>query len=771
MTQTVIKNPNWWRRRTGMERALTLVSIVCSLALIVLIISLVSVILNDKSKEGFMKSTAEALNGHDSPKVHIITAESSKKNKSPGVNNNNDDVCLTPGCVHAASKMLEQIDEEFEPCDDFYEFSCGQYILNTMIPDDKVSVNAFSVISDKLQEQLKTIITSPIEEDEIEPFKMVKKLYTACMNKTLIEERGLKPLVDIHDEMGGWPVVKGDAWDESKWTWQQSVKDFRKRGYSTDYIFDFSVGTDLKNSSRRIIDIDQSALGLSREYLVKGFENPIVQAYHAYQVDMAVLYGADKSRAEKEMRDVLDLEFALANISLPNEKRRNATALYNPITIRDLQIKYPYNDWLDYFNAILPPVSQVTEDEVIIISVISFFDELGPLLAKTPKRTLANYVMWRITGFSSYFLTEQLRKRQLQYSTAISGKQEQEPRWKECIDLASGSLSTGSGALYVRKYFKQDSKAAALKMVMSIKEEFERILKTVPWMDSTTRVAALSKVKSMTTHIGYPDELMDDNKLIEFYKPVKVDENKYLESVLSINIFGTDRAFKKLREPVNKTDWITHSRPAVVNAFYSSIENSIQFPAGILQGQFFSAERPRYLNYGAIGFVIGHEITHGFDDQGRQFDLDGNLVDWWEEETKKAYLEKARCIIEQYGNFTEPNVELKLNGINTQGENIADNGGIKEAYLAYQRYIAENGNEQKLPGLNYTTNQLFWISAAQTWCSVYRPEAMKMRITTGVHSPGQFRVLGPLSNMKEFSKDFNCPEGSPMNPAHKCEVW
>lgn len=191
-------------------------------------------------------------------------------------------------------------------------------------------------------------------------------------------------------------------------------------------------------------------------------------------------------------------------------------------------------------------------------------------------RTIANYVMWRITGFSSYFLTETLRKRQLQYSTAISGKQEQEPRWKECIDLASGSLSTGSGALYVRKYFKQNAKEAALEMVNEIKKEFESILKTVPWMDDTTRAAAMSKVKKMVTHIGYPDELMDDKKLIEFYTNVTIDENKYLESILSINIFGTDRAFKKLREPVNKTDWVTHSKPAVVNAFYSSIENSIR---------------------------------------------------------------------------------------------------------------------------------------------------------------------------------------------------
>lgn len=368
--------------------------------------------------------------------------------------------------------------------------------------------------------------------------------------------------------------------------------------------------------------------------------------------------------------------------------------------------------------------------------------------------------MWRITGFSSYFLTEQLRKRQLQYSTAISGKQEQEPRWKECIDLASGSLSTGSGALYVRKYFKQDSKAAALEMVNSIKEEFESILKTVPWMDSKTRAAALCKVKTMVTHIGYPDELMDDKKLIEFYKNVKVDEDKYLESILSINIFGTDRAFKKLREPVNKTDWITHSKPAVVNAFYSSIENSIRelkltniichfydmlfvnfrIPSrhsarSVLLGRSTTLHelrsyRIRYWtwNYSRLVFyfnifrhVFNSSIFQGFDDQGRQFDSDGNLVDWWEEDTKKAYLEKARCIIEQYGNFTEPNVKLNLNGINTQGENIADNGGIKEAYLAYKKFVQDNGVEKKLPGLNFTANQLFWISAAQTWCSVYRP--------------------------------------------------
>lgn len=764
--QTVIKNPSWWRQRTALEKTLTLISIVGIIAIAVLAISLVTVILNDKARESrpINKSTAQALEG--GPGQHLIVSEKSNPTTTPA------NICLTPGCIHAASRILEAMDNSIEPCDDFYNFACGGFIKNTLIPDEKVSVNTFSIIGDKLQEQLRTLIIEEPLPGESKPFTLAKDLFKACMNKTLIEERGVKALQDILENLGGWPVLKADKWDEkSEWSWIQSVKDFRKAGYSMDYIFDFSVGIDLKNSEARTIDIDQASTGVSREYLIKGFEDKIVVAYYEYMVDIAVIYGADRSRAERELRESLEFEIALANISLPNEKRRNATALYNPMLLKDVQLKYPYIPWVEYINALLPEGLNVTENETIVVSVPSFFEDLGKLLEQTPKRTISNYLMWRITAFSSFFLTQNLRDRQLIYSTAISGKQEQEPRWKECIDITSGSLPISVGALYVRKYFQQGSKDSAVEMVSGIRKEFEIILSKVPWMDETTRVAALNKVKAMSTHIGFPDEIMDNMKLEEYYKGLEIDPDKYLESVLNMNVFGTDYAFNKLRKPVNKTDWVTHARPAVVNAFYSSIENSIQFPAGILQGQFFSADRPRYMNYGAIGFVIGHEITHGFDDQGRQFDLNGNLFDWWKETTKQQYLEKAMCIIDQYGNYTEPSTKLQLNGINTQGENIADNGGIKESYKAYQQWVRDNQPEPSLPGLDYTPQQLFWISAAQTWCSVYRDESMKMRITTGVHSPAQFRVLGPLSNMHDFSKDFNCPEGSEMNPIHKCEVW
>lgn len=771
--QTVIKNPNWWRRRSTLERCLTLVSIFAFIAIIGLVVGLVCVLFSHEIAEKLKSpvNSAEALHGSTSGRP-IQNQVNELSTKFEGKIRDTSDICLTTECIHTASSILSKMKPEVEPCDDFYQFVCGTYIEEQVIPEDKVAVNSFSVISDKLQEQLRDIITEERPETEPYHFRLPNKLYRACMNKTLIESLGTSPIQTLSDSLGGWPLLKGDAWDiDNTWTWQEATKQFRRVGFSMDYIIDFSISVDLKNSTKRLIDIDQSSIGLSREYLIKGFNETLVTSYYEYMVDIAVLFGADKTKAKKELLESLEFEMKLANISWPTEKRRNSNDLYNLRTVKQLQEAYPYVDWLDYINALLPKGLVIDETEIINVSVLSFMDDLGKLLATTPKRTIANYMMWRIHAFSVAFLTEEFRKRQLQYATALSGRQEQEARWKECVDIASGSLGISVGSLYVRKHFKEDSKQNAMEMVTNIRGVFDEILDTVDWMDAKTKQAAKKKLHSMSTHIGYPDEMLDNNKLEEYYRGLDINPDKYFESFLNMSVFATDYSFNKLREPVNKTDWIRHAKPAIVNAFYSSIENSIQFPAGILQGHFFNAQRPKYMNYGAIGYVIGHEITHGFDDQGRQFDVDGNLVDWWEKDTQEAYLTKARCIIEQYGNYTERSTGLNLNGINTQGENIADNGGIKESYIAYRKWAKQNGPEPKLPGLDYTAEQMFWISAGQTWCAKYRKESLKMRITTGVHSPSEFRVLGPFSNMNYFAKDFKCPEGTPMNPLHKCEVW
>ncbi|XP_015511770.2 neprilysin-2 isoform X1 [Neodiprion lecontei] len=775
MKQTVIKNPTWWKRRSAMERGLTIVAVTGVLLCVALAVGLavvatatgpcdISTSNSVVANREMLPFTASAALGSDpsSRKTSIFTK---------GDDEDKDAICFSPGCVHTASKVLENMNPEVEPCDNFYEFACGGFEASTIIPDDKTSVNTFSVISDKLQEQLRASIEEPLRDDEPKPFKLVKNLYKACMNKTAIEKAGLEPLQKILKQLGGWPVIEQNNWNENEFNWVDSVYRFRKVGYSVDYFLDFSIGVDLKNSTKRVIDFDQASLGLSREYLSKGPEDKIVKAYFEYMIDIAVILGADKDVATRELSESLEFEIKLANISLPNEKRRNATLLYNPMTVAELKEKYPSVDWKEYINMLLAGSVHVNDDETVIVNVLTYISDFEELVKNTPKKVQANYVMWRVAGASVSYLNEHIRKRQLEYATALSGKTEREARWKECVDIVAGSLASSTGALYVRKYFKEDAKKNAVEMVADIRQEFTKILEKVEWMDEKTRKAALEKAASMATHIAYPDELLDDKKLEEFYDGLELNPDDYIGSILNLTLFGTEYSFGRLRKPVNKSDWVSHGRPAIVNAFYSSIENSIQFPAGILQGTFFSNDRPRYMNYGAIGFVIGHEITHGFDDQGRQFDKEGNLVDWWQPETKERYLEKAECIIYQYGNYTVESVGLNLNGINTQGENIADNGGIKEAYLAYKDWVKRNGPEPKLPGLKYTPEQMFWVSAANTWCSKYRPEAMKLRITTGFHSPGQFRVLGPLSNMKEFAADFNCPTGSPMNPEQKCSVW
>ncbi|CAH1980231.1 unnamed protein product [Acanthoscelides obtectus] len=752
------RNPTWWKRRTSMERCLTLTSAVTILIGVSLVIALATVLYN-RNRQISNQYSAEALQG-----PYVITAPST---------NDKEKICLSRGCVHTASKVLEYMDPTVDPCDDFYQFTCGNFLKSTIIPDDKSSVTSFSIISDALQEQLRAMIEEPIKPGEPKPFQLTKKLYKACMNKTLIEAEGLNTIHGILRQLGGWPVLEGMEWDEGEFDWRRSVYKFRKLGYSVDYFIDFSVGVDVKNSTKRIIDLDQASLGLRREFLTKGLEDKIVKAYYDYMVDIAVLFGADRDTAQEELRQSLEFEMKLANISLPSEKRRNATALYNPMTMSQLQEAFPSIPWFEYMNKLLAPDTQVSHDEVVVVSVPSYIRDFEALISRTPKRIQANYVMWRAASSSVSYLTEELRKRQLEYTTVVTGRTEREARWKECIDISAGSLSIAAGALYIRKYFNEEARQNAKEMVADIRAEFYDILKKVDWMDDITREHALDKAKAMTTHIAYPDELLDDRKLEQFYEHLELDPDHYLHSILNLTLFGTRFSFKRLREPVNKTDWITHGRPAVVNAFYSSIENSIQFPAGILQGVFFSADRPRYMNYGAIGFVIGHEITHGFDDQGRQFDQEGNLVDWWQEGTKKAFVEKAQCIIDQYGNYTVPELSLNLNGINTQGENIADNGGIKQAYLAYDRWLRRNGDDEgHLPGLQqYSGRQMFWMSAASVWCSKIRPEELKQMVVTDEHAPDKYRVIVPLANMEYFAKDFNCAAGTKMNPKHKCNVW
>ena len=545
-----------------------------------------------------------------------------------------------------------------------------QKIFQTVIPEDRSRTSMFSEVGDKLNEQMKGMLEQRITVSDPRPYQLAKSLYQSCMDTSTIEARGVQPLLSVLRAMGGWPLLDGDSWDKNnpQFKWYELVWRFRELGYSVDYLLDFSVTADLKNSSWRVLDIDQPALGLSREYLLKGLQDVQVGAYYSYMIEVATMLGAPKDQAELQMLEVLMFETQLANISLPREQRRDSSRLYNPMTIKELSTLDPNTPWLEYLNKLLSKdIVQVTEEEVIIVDVPNYVRALGSLLRVTPARVQANYLMWRAAASSFSYLNNQAEQIRLRFSTAVSGKTELPPRWMKCVSTTISSLPNAVGSLYVKQYFNGNSKAEAMEMVQEIRREFNLMLHEVDWMDAATKAAAIEKAEAMVTHIGYPPELLDMSKLDDLYKGLQLNANDYYGNALRSTMFGTNYAFSKLREAVDKMDWVRHGRPAVVNAFYSPLENSIQFPAGILQGVFFNSDRPKYMNYGAIGWVIGHEITHGFDDQGRQFDKEGNLVDWWQQETKQKYLSKTECIISQYSNYTLPGLDnLVVNGITTQ---------------------------------------------------------------------------------------------------------
>ncbi|KAA0187340.1 hypothetical protein HAZT_HAZT010876, partial [Hyalella azteca] len=722
----------WWVSRTRLEVALLAMVAVSLFLLIAVCLAMAAIIAGSSPNSLFAgsdikKPIAAIKDVSDPSELSVVSCKA-----SGGQTSSTSEFCLTKSCITSASELIANMDSQVDPCEDFFEYACGNYIKSRNIPDEKSSITQFSDVSDVLQEKLRMLIESEDSSEDTPSGLMVKQLYKSCMNTERIAEQGLQPLKDILREMGGWPAVEGAAWGHNRFDWVQNVYINRRLGYSVDYLLDFSVTTNIKNSTWRIIDVSHCRVV---SYLMRGLNDSDVRAYLDYQVSLAALLGANRTAAQLELTESLLFEIQLANFSLPNEKRRNASELYNKMTVAELQARVPNIPWLSYINTLLAPFTNITEDEEVIVNVPSYLENLDKLLLKTPKRVIANFLMWRASAASISYLSEDARDLQLEYSKKITGTGKRNPRWKECIGAVSGSLSYAVSKLYAEKFFKKDAKAAADEMVSYVRREFDKILRAVDWMDDETRLRAINKSQAITSHIAYPDELLDESKIAEVYKDLQISDGELLSNMRNLTIYSADYSFKRLREVIDKNDWKRHGTAAVVNAYYSRVDNSINFPAGILQGTFFNAERPKYLNFGSIGFVIGHEITHGFDDVGRQFDYKGDLKEWWEPETKAKFIEKSKCIIHQYGNYTAPEVGLKLNGVNTQGENIADNGGIKEAYYAYNQYVSDHGEENPLPALGLTAKQLFWLSAANVWCGKYRPESLKFLILTGAHSP------------------------------------
>ncbi|XP_073816648.1 M13 family metallopeptidase neprilysin 4 isoform X2 [Musca autumnalis] len=610
--------------------------------------------------------------------------------------------------------------------------------------------------------------TAMPHKDSNDAHLKARQLYQSCTNIKLLEERGVQPLLDLIQSLGGWPVLD-ENWSSENFHWLNLTAHLRR--YNNDILIVQWVGPDIKNSDENIIQFDQTNLGLpTRDYYLQDINAKYLNAYQRFMADIMNKLGADKEQATKTAADLISFETQLASITAPAEKRLNVTKLYKRMTLNDLHSVIPQIDWLRYLTILQQ--RNVQDSEEVVIYATEYMQELVNLLDRTDAQTIANYLLWRFVRHRINNVDDRFDDTKQTFYHTLFGREETPSRWKVCISQVNTNMGMALGSMFVRKYFDENSKKDTLKMTHELQQAFREILKTTDWLDPQTKHLAEQKVNAMSLKIGYPDFILNTEELNDKYAGIEIDPQKYFENTLNVLLHTTRTEQNKLHEPVNKTTWQT--APAIVNAYYSRNKNQIMFPAGILQPPFYHRHFPRALNFGGIGVVIGHELTHGFDDKGRLFDRNGSIHKWWTDLSIKGFDERARCIISQYGNYTVNEVGIALNGESTQGENIADNGGIRQAFHAYKKWLQDNPEDAKdeyLPGIDMTGEQLFFLNFGQVWCGAMRPEAVRNKLNTAIHSPGKFRVIGTLSNSVDFAKEFNCPLGSPMNPLNKCSVW
>ncbi|XP_065114436.1 phosphate-regulating neutral endopeptidase PHEX isoform X2 [Paramisgurnus dabryanus] len=698
----------------------------------------------------------------------------------------NEEFCLTPHCIEAAGSILSKLDQSVEPCDDFYQYACGGWLREHPIPEDTSSHGIYPWLRQNVDLKLKALLEEPIGAKDIDAVKKAKVLYTSCMNESALEIEDSRPLLkNLKQKEFRWPVL-GDAlgssskWVESQFNLLETLAQIRSQ-HSKSVLIRLFVSPDDKNSNQYIIKLDQASLSLSsrEDYITNTTEAQMYrEALLRLMVDVAVMLGANVQAAEAQMKQVLDFEMKLAQIVIPYENRTSEN-MYNKYSLSKLQRTVPEFYWLGFVRAVIDtelyPDHKISSSEQVIVRAPQYFKDLFKLINATETRTVANYVIWRSVLSRITTLSRRFLYRYLDFARVTTGTTSLTPRWDKCVNYIENTLIYATGRLFVDKHFQEDKKLMMVELIDGIRWAFIDMLeKENDWMDQETKRKATEKAHAVLAKVGYPEFILNDTYINEDIKRLSFNETDYFGNVMQTLKFIAQSDIGWLRKTVPRTEWFTN--PTTVNAFYSSSTNQIRFPAGELQKPFFwGLDYPRSLSYGAIGVIVGHELTHGFDNNGRKYDKDGNLDQWWTNSSITRFNEKTQCMIDQYNGYYWMEAGLNVRGKRTLGENIADNGGIRESFRAYRRWIdtKRSGLEEPLlPGLGLTNNQLFFLSYAHVRCNSYRPEAARDQIQSGAHSPPKYRVIGAMSNYEEFRKAFNCPVSSVMNRGEEsCRVW
>jgi len=641
---------------------------------------------------------------------------------------------------------INAMDRSIDPCTDFFAYSCGGWIKNNPIPADQSSWDTYSKMEDENKTQLRGILEAASAPDPNRNAvnQKIGDYYVSCMDEKAIEEKGAEPLKPQFDRI-------------AKIGSKSDLADLASSMATDNVFFRFESIQDFRDASQVVANADQGGLGLpDRDYYLKTDDKSeeLRKKYVAHVQKMFELLGDKSDAAAAEAQTVMRIETALAKGSMTRVERRDPKALDHKLTSDDLQKMSPDFQWRTYFTKVgLPQLASLN------VAVPNFFKTLNEEIGKSSLNDWKTYLRWHLVHanaaqLSSPFLNENFAF----YGKTLQGQQELKPRWKRCTEYVDDYLGEALGQAYVAKYFPPKAKAQALTIVNEIRAAMEQDINSLSWMSPATKQQALAKLHAMANKIGYPDKWRD-------YAKLDIVRGDNLGNVTRSRDFEFNRQLAKIGKPVDKGEW--DMTAPTVNAYYNPQMNDINFPAGVLQPPAFDPNSDAAPNYGDTGGTVGHELTHGFDDEGRQFDAQGNLRDWWTPDDGKEFEKRASCISDQYSKYVIVD-DIKINGKLTLGEDVADLGGLLLAYMAWK----EDTKNQKLESIEgLTPEQRFFVGYGQSWCGQVRDESKRLRATVDPHSPEKYRTNGVVSNMPQFQEAFHCKSGQPMVNANRCRVW
>lgn len=652
-----------------------------------------------------------------------------------------------------ASKLLDpaNMDTTVRPGDNFFMYANGAWLKNNPIPASKTRWGSFNELDEnnnKVLHELLDAAAAKTNATKGSPEQMIGDFYRTGMDSNAIEQAGLTPLNGIMTRIDGITDAKGLL---------SEIHYLHTQGLGP--LYSFGISPDDKNVNNQVCQFGQGGLGMpGREYYFDKDARTVSirTAYQKYIADMLLLMGQDKTTAQKNAADIYKLELALAGASLSRVEMRDPNKLYNKYDAATITRMTPGLDWKEMLTAL-----KVGQADTVIISNPAFYTQIGKQLKATPVDTWKMYLKFHLVNSMASFLSKPFDTTRFAfYGTIMRGQKAQEVRWKRVLQIVDGSVGELLGKMYVDKTFKPEAKKRMLELVTNLQQTYAARIERLDWMSNETKQKALAKLNGFMKKIGYPDKWKD-------YSSLTIGNTGYVANILAASQWDYNYNISKLGRPVDKTEW--QMTPPTVNAYYNPAFNEIVFPAGILQYPFFDEKADDAVNYGGIGGVIGHEMTHGFDDQGRLYNADGNLSNWWTAEDSANFVTKANVVVDMYSKIVALD-STHIDGHLTEGENLADLGGLNIAYEAFKK-TKQGQSEEKIDG--FTPDQRFFLSWAQVWRANTRPEEMAQRLKTDPHSPNEYRCNVPVSNIDAWYKAFNVKEGDKMYRAEneRALVW